>query len=483
MSGFVNPNLGSLRDELMRGRRLRAIHWIAVGSVLVATLAAWQGSHHPGVIPVGLLFGVLLLGSFQMTSRVNRRALRYADLVSAELRFKNEMLAYAREVAQEANRAKDRFLVSMNHDLRTPLNAVIGLTEAMLRGELGRAERGHAEVVLDAAERLLATIEDMLDLARVEDSKLCFESVAFDLHLAVAGACDVFAARASDKGIALKRKIDPSLERHRVRDPGRVRQVILNLVRNAIEFTDQGSVQICAAGVPDGGSELVRFEVRDTGAGIEPERRRRLFAALDPQAVSATVRGAGTGLGLAISKRLVEQMGGEIGVEDREGGGSVFWFTARLPVCGAGAASEPRAESRPTVSLPARVLLVEDDADNQRVARAMLGQGPEVTVAESGPEACALAARREFDLILMDVQLREMDGLEATREIRAREAKVGGRRTPIIAMTAYADVEDRSACLAAGMDGYVSKPVRREQLLDELARVLDSRVARVAADS
>jgi signal transduction histidine kinase/CheY-like chemotaxis protein len=468
-----------LRDHLMRGRRLRWLHWLAVAGVLAAAAAAWRSSGRLEFLAGGALCGALLLATFALFARANRRALRYADRVGAELRLKNEMLVYAREVAVAANRSKDRFLASMSHDLRTPLNTVIGLSEAMLRGELGPTERGHAQTVLAASESLLETIEDMLDLARIDGEKLSFESVAFDLHAAIGEAIDELAVHANDKRLALERKIDPAMTRFRVGDPRRLRQVILNLLRNAIEFTDAGKVEVVAGRSPEHGAHALRVEVRDTGVGIDPEQQRRLFHSFESAAPTVR-RTGGAGLSLAICKRLVEQMGGEIGVESRPGGGSTFWFTARLAPCHDGA---PVPAIPPdSVSLPKRVLLVEDSVENQRVALAMLGAEPEVVIAANGREACDVLAQRDFDVVLMDVQLPEMDGLEATAEIRARESGTG-RRIPIIAMTAYDHADDRKACLAAGMDDYVSKPVRRDDLLAALARVLEGRALVSSSES
>ena len=458
---------GSVRDDLMRGRSLHLFHWLVVVGVLAVTLAAWRSSGELAILAGGALFGALLLITFLRLSRANQRALRYADVVSQELRLKIEMLDYAREEALAANRAKDRFLASMSYELRTPLNTVIGLTEAMLRGELAAEQRGHAQVVLEASESLLVMIEDMLDLAQIDADKLSFESVTFDLHRTIGDAIDELAVRAN----ALKRNIHPAMTRLRVGDPKRLRQVILNLVRNAIESTDAGEVEVVAGRSPDHGADGLRVEVRDTGVGIDAAQRRGLFQAFEPGSPSSARRGGGTGLGLAICKRLVEQMGGEIGVEGRPGGGSTFWFTARLPLCEAGAI-ELDVPHGP-VAMPKRVLLVEDSVANQRVALAILGPEPEVAIAANGREACDLLARRDFDVILMDVQMPGMNGLEATAEIRARET-ASGRHTPIIAMTAHAHADDRRACLAAGMDDYVSKPVRRDELLEALGQVLES---------
>ena len=467
---------GDVRDDLMRGRSLHWFHWLVVAGVLAVTGIAWLSSGQLAILALGVLFGGLLLASYVGQARANRRALRYADLDSSELRIKNEMLAHAREMALAANHSKDQFLAGMSHELRTPLNTVIGLTEAMLQGELRPLERGHAQMVLDAAESLLGTIEDMLDLARIDAEKLSFESVTFDLYRTIGDAIDELAARASDKGLALKGNIDPALARVRVGDPRRLRQVILNLLRNAIEFTDAGGVEVVARHSPSDGADTLRVEVRDTGVGIDPALHRGLFSGFEPgSAAAAARRSGGAGLGLPICKRLIEQMGGEIGVEDRPGGGSTFWFTARLPACEAGAIPEPAISNGPAAR-PKRVLLVEDSIQNQRVALAILGPEPEVVIAANGREACDRVAEGDFDVILMDVEMPVMNGLEATAEIRAREA-ASGRRTPIVAMTAHVHADDRRLCLATGMDGYVSKPVRRDELLGEIGQVLQARGA------
>ncbi len=454
----------------MRGRSLHWYHWLIVAGVLAVTGIAWRSSGDLAVLAVGVLFGGLLLASYVELARANRRALRYADVASTELRLKIEMLDHAREMALAANQSKDRFLASMSHELRTPLNTVIGLTEAMLQGELRAQERGHAQMVLEGAETLLATIEDMLDLAQIDAEKLSFESVTFDLYRTIGDAIDELAVRASDKGLTLRGSIDPALARVRVGDPRRLRQVILNLLRNAIEFTDSGGVDVVARHSPSDGADALRVEVRDSGVGIDPAQQRGLFSAFEPGSASSARPSGSAGLGLPICKRLVEQMGGKIGVEDRPGGGSTFWFTARLPACEADAVPEPAIPNGP-LTLPSRVLLVEDSIENQRVALAILGREPEVVIAINGREACDRLAERDFDVVLMDVEMPEMDGLEATAQIRAREA-ASGRHTPIVAMTAHAHADDRRLCLAAGMDGYVSKPVRRDELLGVIGQVL-----------
>ena len=418
--------------------------------------------------------GGLLLASFVLLARANRRALRYADLASSELRLKIEMLACAREAALAANHS-NQFLASMSHELRTPLNTVIGLTEAMLQGKLRPLERGHAQMVLGAAESLLATIEDMLDLARIDAEKLSF------------GVGDV---RPLPHDRRRDRRARGPRKRQGPRIEGKHRPGAGSGSRRGPKTTPSGDPQPAPecdrvyrrrrgggrrGTLTSDGADTLRVEVRDTGVGIDPALHRGLFEAFEPGSAAAARRSGGAGLGLPICKRLVEQMGGEIGVEDRPGGGSTFWFTARLPACEADAVPEPAISNGP-VALPKRVLLVEDSIQNQRVALAILGPEPEVVIAANGREACDRLAEGDFDVILMDVEMPVMDGLEATAEIRAREA-ASGRRTPIVAMTAHFHADDRRLCLAAGMDGYVSKPVRRDELLGAIGQVLRARGA------
>jgi two-component system, sensor histidine kinase and response regulator len=531
---------------------------------------------------------------------------------------RTQELEFANEKAQLANRAKSQFLANMSHEIRTPLNAVIGLTEIVLGSELNEVQNDHLSTVVDSAESLLSVINDILDFSKIEAGKLDMEQVHFNLHDVVGDTLKSLALRAEYKNIELACFIDPSLPHVFIGDPARLRQVITNLVNNAIKFTHEGEVIVRVE--PDGnaegdasGNQRLYFSVQDTGIGIEPELLDRLFIAFEQADSSTTRRYGGTGLGLSISSVLVELMGGQLGVESTVNEGSIFHFTAAfgvgvderdqqerlmIPLEGlrvlivddnatnrkilhdvtlakhmqpvlatsvdeafgllqqaedagnpirlvlsdvnmpdqdgfdfaslirsdrrfddveiifltsAGREGDLQRceelriaarlmkpvkqselfevvvrtlgidpldgqfhfeETKRTVHLPPlRILLVEDSIANQKVALAILNEHSHtVVIANNGRQALDLLAGQEFDVVLMDVQMPEMDGHTATANIRALE-KNTDRHQPIIAMTAHALAGDREKCLAVGMDDYVSKPVRREDLFLALARV------------
>jgi signal transduction histidine kinase/ActR/RegA family two-component response regulator len=399
-------------------------------------------------------------------------------------------LGVARDAAQAANRAKSQFLTNMSHEIRTPLNAVIGFSEMLLHSDLSEEQRDHLHTVIDSGAALLAVVNDILDYSRIEAGKMELESVAFDLDDLLANTLRSLAVRADHKAIALSAQVDAGVPRALRGDPVRLRQVIANLVANAITFTEYGEVELRVACEPGG---LLRFTVRDTGMGIDPADIDRLFESFEQADKSSSRRFGGTGLGLSISRGLVELLGGTIGAQSTPGAGSTFTFTARFgepdagDVDGAAQAAGSRvlrapfqaarrfavtAGREPERLAPQRILLVEDSVPNQKVALAMLqGQGHTVVVANDGQEALGLFGDREFDLILMDIQMPGMDGFECTAAIRSAEARTGGH-IPIIALTAHALAGDREKCLAAGMDGYVSKPIRRDDLYRALTAAI-----------
>jgi PAS domain S-box-containing protein len=379
-------------------------------------------------------------------------------------------LAAARDEALEASRVKTEFLAVMSHELRTPMNGVLGMTSLLLGTALSAQQRDYAETVRTSADRLLGLLNDVLDLSKVEADRLELEVLDFDLNQLVRDVVQLLEVGAKQKGVALTAAIDDDVRLALRGDPARVRQVLLNLVGNAVKFTSTGSVQVRVLTDPaphsDGVSAeqlYLRFEVTDTGIGVAPEARGRLFESFSQADASTTRRYGGTGLGLAISKSLVALFDGEIGVDSRLGVGSTFWFTARFsagtPIVSS--APDPVAVVRPRAA-PGLVLVVDDIAINQKVAVRMLESlGHRADVAADGAEAVEAWARVPYDLILMDCRMPVMDGYEATQAIRAAEA--AGRRTPIVAMTASAMAADRQRCLDAGMDDFLSKPV---QLVD-----------------
>ncbi len=385
--------------------------------------------------------------------------------LTAERRTEAELVR-AREEALRASRAKSDFLAVMSHEMRTPLAGVLGLAELLGDTSLDESQRDMTATLRAAAETLLALINDLLDLSKIEAGQLEVVPAPFDLQ-AVLRAVDVpMALRAQQRGLAYGRHLDPATPGWLLGDAGRLQQVLRNLAANAVKFTEHGRVEV-RVGPAAGAAEAprLRFEVQDTGPGIPPERQDELF---QPFVQLQPDRG-GSGLGLAISRRLVEAMGGRIGLESRPGEGSCFWFELPLP-----AAAPPAAAVQPAPGAPARplhVLLAEDDPTNQQVAlRSLQRLGHRVDIVASGCAALRALAARRYDLVLMDLQMPEMDGLEATRRIRAGQG-VLDPQVPVIGLTAFALSDDRGRCLAAGMDDHVPKPYRVRDLAAAIARL------------
>jgi PAS domain S-box-containing protein len=396
-------------------------------------------------------------------------ALEHARLYKQLQRAKVEA-EEARRAAEAANHAKGQFLANMSHEIRTPMNAVIGMTELAMDTELDATQREYLEIVKSSANSLLQVIDDILDFSKVEAGKLAIESTVFSLREVVTSAVGALAARAREKKIALNHSIDGTIAAELLGDPLRLRQILINLLGNAIKFTETGTVELRVALEENGGDgSLLRFAISDTGIGITKDKQSQIFDAFTQADASTTRRYGGTGLGLAICSRLVQLMGGRIWVESEVGRGSTFSFTARFAAYMQSRASDV-APAAPIDAVPLFLLLAEDNAFNQRVAVGLLEKkGHRVEVVGDGRGAVDLSARHSFDAILMDVQMPEMDGLQATRMIRQREAESGSARQPIIGLTAHAMQGDRERCLEAGMDGYVAKPIQPAVLYAALA--------------
>jgi PAS domain S-box-containing protein len=393
-----------------------------------------------------------------------------------------EQLASARDEALEASRMKTEFLAVMSHELRTPLNGVMGMTSLLLASPLSRQQRDYAQTVRTSADALLGLLNDVLDLSKVEADRLELEELEFDLHQTVRDVVHLLVVGAREKGVAFEADIDPGVPLALSGDPARLRQVLLNLMDNALKFTEAGSVhlRVSMADVPPSEAcpdeVLLRFDVADTGIGIPPGARDRLFLSFSQVDASTTRRYGGTGLGLAISKSLVTLFGGEISVESEVGRGSTFSFTARFRRGTAvGLRAVPEVPlPRPRTRCSGLVLVVDDNATNQKVAVRMLETlGHRADVAADGREAVEACARVPYDLVLMDCRMPGMDGYDATGVIRAAEGP--GRRTPIVAMTASAMLADRQRCLEVGMDDYLSKPVRLDEVADKVEQWLYGR--------
>ena len=453
-----------------------------VASIALGGFVALLGAPEPATM---LLSGLLLVYTAILFAAIRWAFSEFAGRLLNErlVRLQTIELDEARKQAEKASSAKSEFLAMMSHEIRTPMNGVMGMASILLDSDLTTEQRRSAETIRGSAETLLRIINDILDFSKLEAEAMQIEQATFDLHALLHQTVEVVAPRTKSKPVEFRQTIADNVPRFARSDAGRIRQVLLNFLGNAVKFTAQGSIELVAqTSSREDGSTWLRIAVHDTGTGIPAERLPLLFQSFQQADETISRRFGGTGLGLAISRKIVNLLGGQVGVSSTMGHGSTFWF--EIPVAlvtseDIAAMSQATADEDfenavvqiNALGRPLRLLIAEDNATNILVAKSVLEKfGINPDVAGNGVEALDAVMRSAYDVVLMDVHMPEMDGLEATRAIRALPGP--GANVPVVALTANVFADDMHKCVEAGMIGYVPKPFRKEQLLGAIGKAL-----------